>query len=451
MFGRIFGRGKDDPEQAVCAECGRTLLAGEWTRKVAGSGGEERLICSLCGPEHPLDEDVLEDAAAAQVDSGSVRETLEGSEEPQGEVAVSGALETRDADMAAVREQLALAEAQNQELTREVAHLRTAAGESASAETPPADTVEESLPIGQTDAVSTEEVEELTADSSEPGERTWGETPAEFTAEISTLAAEDEPDEAAGEEPEAAEEEPELASSHTDEATVPVPSFEDTQPLPAVAEADQEPADELGYGSAPEAEIEIVTEPADETLPVAEAGPEPVPAPGEAEVAALALLQRGVDLFNVSGVPRKIAETNEHLGVPAVHAAAKDEPTVAITFMWSMGWYRFHVDTVSGDAHMADRGYEEISDLPANAGVRDDGTVHLAPAQIGRAAAQRVRQDEAAGPAPAVGRPPSESESPSVVAQKPPEILSKSLLGQRSDDEPADWEKTKARDFDWEH
>ena len=37
------------------------------------------------------------------------------------------------------------------------------------------------------------------------------------------------------------------------------------------------------------------------------------------------------------------------------------------------------------------------------------------------------------------------------VAQKPPEILSKSLLGQRSDDEPADWEKTKARDFDWDH
>ena len=34
MFGRIFGRGKDDPDQAVCAECGRTLLAGEWTQKV---------------------------------------------------------------------------------------------------------------------------------------------------------------------------------------------------------------------------------------------------------------------------------------------------------------------------------------------------------------------------------------------------------------------------------
>ncbi len=443
MFGRIFGRGKDDPEQAVCAECGRTLLAGEWTRKVAGSGGEERLICSLCGPDHPLDEDVLEDAAVAQVDSGPVRETLEGFEEPQGEAAMSGELGTRDADTAALRERLALAEAHNEELACEVARLRTAASEPAPAETPQADGVKESLADGEADVVSTEDAEGLAADCSEPGERTWGETPAEFAEEIATPVAEDESQEA--------EEEPELASSDTDDAPVPAPSFEDTQPLPAVAEADQESAGELGDGPAPEAEIEIVAEVDGETLAATEAEPEFVPAPGEAEVAALALLQRGVDLFNVSGVPRKIAETNEQLGVPTVNAAAEDEPNVAITFMWSMGWYRFHVDTVSGDANMADRGYEEISDLPPNAGVRDDGTVHLAPAQIGLAAAQRVRQDGVAGPAPATGRPLSESESPSVVAQKPPEILSKSLLGQRSDDEPADWEKTKARDFDWDH
>ena len=447
MFGRIFGRGKDDSEQAVCAECGRTLLAGEWTRKVAGPGGEERLICSLCGPDHPLDEDVLEDAAAAQVGSGPVRETLDGSEESQGEATISGELDIRDADIAALREQLALAEARNQELTLEVARLRTATVEPASAAAPQADVVEESLPFGEADAVSTEGAEGPAADSSEPGERTWGETPAEFAAEIPIPEPEEEPEEEL-------DEEPESASGDADDAPVPAPSFEDTQPLPAVAEIDQESAAELGDGPAPEAEIESVAEAEaeadDGTLPVTEAEPEPVPSPGEAEVAALALLQRGVDLFNVSEVPRKIAETNEQLGVPAVHAAADDGPNVAITFMWSMGWYRFRVDTVSGDATMADRGYEEISDLPPNAGVRDDGTVHLSPAQIGSAAAQRARKDEAAGRAPDFGRPPSESESPSVVAQKPPEILSKSLLGQRSDDEPADWEKTRARDFDWE-
>jgi hypothetical protein len=37
-----------------------------------------------------------------------------------------------------------------------------------------------------------------------------------------------------------------------------------------------------------------------------------------------------------------------------------------------------------------------------------------------------------------------------VAAQKPPEILSKSMLGQRSDDEAASWEKTQSRDFDWD-
>ena len=45
MFGRIFGRGKDDRDQAVCADCGRTLLAGEWTQTVVDEHGAERLIC----------------------------------------------------------------------------------------------------------------------------------------------------------------------------------------------------------------------------------------------------------------------------------------------------------------------------------------------------------------------------------------------------------------------
>jgi len=95
--------------------------------------------------------------------------------------------------------------------------------------------------------------------------------------------------------------------------------------------------------------------------------------------------------------------------------------------------------------------------------VRADGTVQLAPAQISRAAAQRAQASpqappesvpvEAAQPAmrtaPPAG-PPAEPETPREAAQKPPEFLSKSLLGQRSDDESASWEKTKARDFDWD-
>ena len=92
--------------------------------------------------------------------------------------------------------------------------------------------------------------------------------------------------------------------------------------------------------------------------------------------------------------------------------------------MWTMGWYRFHVDIDSGDVRMDDRGYEELTDLQPNAAVRADGTVQLAPAQISRAAAaqrQPERQPEPA--APAQDSAPAEPETPRVAAQKPPEIL----------------------------
>ena len=57
MFGRIFGRVKDDQDQAVCAECGRTLLAGEWTQTIVGPDGEDQIICSLCGQSRDLGEE----------------------------------------------------------------------------------------------------------------------------------------------------------------------------------------------------------------------------------------------------------------------------------------------------------------------------------------------------------------------------------------------------------
>ncbi|MEI6726864.1 MAG: hypothetical protein WCN81_11665, partial [Actinomycetes bacterium] len=169
----------------------------------------------------------------------------------------------------------------------------------------------------------------------------------------------------------------------------------------------------------------------------------------EAQAASLTLLQRGVDLLNVSRVPRKIAETNEQLGLPSVHVGF-DGQTVAVTFMWTMGWYRFHVDMDSGGVRMDERGYEALEHLQPNAAVRADGTVQLAPAQISRAAVQRPPQQPPESAAPAEERVPAEPETPRVAAQKPPEILSKSMLGQRSDDEAASWEQTQARDFDWD-
>ena len=74
MFGRIFGRGKDDQDQAVCAQCGRTLLAGEWTQTIVDEHGDERLICSLCGQAYAGENEPVA-AAPAPANNGRVRET----------------------------------------------------------------------------------------------------------------------------------------------------------------------------------------------------------------------------------------------------------------------------------------------------------------------------------------------------------------------------------------
>ena len=74
MFGRIFGRDKDDSDQAVCAECGRTLLAGEWTQTVVDADGHERLICSLCGQNRDFGDDPPT-GSATPANNGRVRET----------------------------------------------------------------------------------------------------------------------------------------------------------------------------------------------------------------------------------------------------------------------------------------------------------------------------------------------------------------------------------------
>ena len=528
MFGRIFGRGKDDQDQAVCAECGRTLLAGEWTQTVIDDRGEERIICSLCGQAYAGSSEAVA-AAPAPANNGRVRETRSESsffEERAPEPAPARrrarrsrrfssptrapratpfwqALKDKDAHIEQLKAELARAEAERQELAGRFAHL------------------------GTVDERADAEPGSLTGDSSEPGERTWGETPAEFAAEMAALreaeqaqafppapaqqepapdapspyeplgqsetpadaasaydALDTEPGEVAGAvvAAEVADavvaDEPSAPAASTDEQpaeplaeddgpgedTADVPPvhpvvFEDTQPIPTIDEdmlAAAEDEDDASTGQIAAADAAAAVAAAGGQLPG-----EPVPAAeeqavqstadAEAAAASLTLLQRGVDLLNVSRVPRKIAETNEQLGLPHVHVGF-DGAVVAVTFMWTMGWYRFRVDIDSGDVNMDDRGYEELT-LQPNAGVRADGTVQLAPAQISRAAAQRAAQaapeTPAAQPA-AASAPPAEPETPREAAQKPPEFLSKSLLGQRSDDESASWEKTQARDFDWD-
>ncbi len=475
MFGRIFGRGKDDQDQAVCAECGRTLLAGEWTQTVVDEHGEERIICSLCGQAYAGTSESVA-AAPAPANNGRMRETRSEARSEERPAPVSTdppardtraesdafwqALKDKDAQIETLKAGLARAEAERQELAGRFARL--------------GGTEEEPEPGS------------LTGDSSEPGERTWGETPAEFAAEMAALreaeTAQAQPQEV-WDEPAAEPAEPPLEAAPVVEAAVveapasrvteeavgapeavepPAVSptvFEDTEPLDVVSDemlaADEDEDQSTGDIAAADAAAAVVAGAGG--LPGEPAAQEPpVPSAAEAEAAAasLTLLQRGVDLLNVSRVPHKIAETNEQLGLPHVHVGFDDQ-TVAVTFMWTMGWYRFHVDLDGGDVTMRDRGYEELT-LQPNAGVRADGTVQLAPAQISRAAA--VRAQAAPETAPLTAQPPAaapagptaEPETPREAAQKPPEFLSKSLLGQRSDDESASWEKTQARDFDWD-
>ena len=377
MLGRIFGRGKDEPDKAVCAACGRTLLAGEWTQRVPEAGGEERIVCSLCAQTYAGEADVSA-AGPTPANNGRVRESRTESRSESN--AFWKALKDKDAEIEALQGQLARAEAEKQELAGQLARLRAqVAGEPAAA-----------APSG---------------DVRSPGEPLQAEAPAEFAGEIAALR------EQAG------------------DAAAPTAASEDTQPLPALTDAQVDAAAAAVPDAAAVPSVEVPDAAAD----------------SEEEAGSLTLLQRGVDLLNVSRVPAKIAETNEQLGMPSVHVGF-DGQTVAVTFMWSMGWYRFHVDGETGAVRLADRGYDELTGLQPNAGVRADGSVQLAPAQISRAAAQRPAAAQTPPAAARVGEP----ESPSIVAQKPPEILSKSLLGQRSDDEASSWDQTQAREFNWD-
>lgn len=445
MFGRMFGRGKDEPDQAVCAECSRTLLAGEWTQKVVDADGKELLLCSLCGQTHALSGAEPVATSPTPANAGRVRESREKAREPRAEArdprtesdAFWTALKDKEAEIERLQAQLAHVEAEKQELAGQLAR---APGAHVSAEP--------LLPSSAGPEIAAAAIASPpTGDSSEPGERTWGETPAEFATELEALH-----DEAAATSP--ATPPGDISPVEPPQPEVPAVAFEDTQPIRAITE---EQAAEVAAAPAGAAMAPIAAEAAalmaqSPSAPEASDAPAPTPADLEAEAASLTLLQRGVDLLNVSRVPHKIAETNEQLGLPSVHVGF-DGQTTAVTFMWSMGWYRFHVHSESGDVRMVERGYDELTDLRPNAGVRADGTVQLAAAQISRAAAARPQPESQPAPesaAPETAPGPAERESPSVAAQKPPEILSKSLLGQRSDDEAASWEKTQSRDFDWD-
>ncbi len=421
MLGRLFGKNQDTSGEAVCAKCGRTLLAGELTQRVEEDDGTERLLCSLCaqsselpgGERHKVGNG---SANAARVPGQDAEEagTAARPEEPVRDenAALWKAIKDRDAQIDRLKETLARGEAERQELLGRLARLQAAAGVEA---------------VGQAGAA---------AIGGEP-------------AEVQAVAIAAEP---AGDAQLAVPLTAEAAASEiAGEATEEVPLSAE----PAVDTGGQALAEDTADIAAPETpEEEAGTEAAEaatETAEAADASPDA--ADIEEQAASMTLLQRGVDLLNVSPVPQKIAGTNADLGIPTVHVGF-DGVTATATFMWSMGWYRFAVDVDSGAVSLGDRGYDERDDLQPNASVRADGTVQLAPAMISRAAANRQQAEQDAAPVEVaeepVAEPAPEAPPEAAPAAGGPEILSKSLLGQRTDDERPSWEGTQARDFDWD-
>jgi hypothetical protein len=434
MLGRLFGKNNDASDEPVCYQCGRTLLAGEWTQKIEGPDGEERLLCSLCRQSGPAEGGERLKVGngggnAARVGADDAAPAAEPPAAQRGENdALWKAIKDRDAQIEALTERLAHSEAERQELIGRLARMQAEAAAGVAAAAADAE------PATEIGAAAEAEPPAATEPEAEAGEEpTAGETPAADEAEA-----------------------PVPAEAH-DEDEGDRLLLEDTAAIPAVGEAGEGAASPAPVDEAPRAaETAATPEPA---LPGDGVGRStPDLADAEAQAASMTLLQRGVDLLNVSPVPRKIAETNNDLGIPNVHVGFDGE-TATVTFMWSMGWYRFAIDIESGSVGLGDRGYDDRTDLQPNASVRADGTVQLAAARISRAAAQR-QQDAppAAEPAAAVDEPgdagvadagPASPAEPGPPAGGP-EILSKSLLGQRTDDERPSWEQTAARDFDWD-
>jgi hypothetical protein len=392
---RLFGRGKDDDGEASCSRCGRTLLAGEWTQRLVDDDGGETYLCSLCVGGAGVPDDVAPDEATFETTpagSGKVRSTRTESD------AFWRAIKDKDAEIERLESRLARVEAEKQELAAEVARLRERSAPSPTAVvTPPSTDIVAGPPPGGE------------ADRTDPGlgERLRGSAGLESQPEAAM----------AGE-----------------------PALPQVEPAPPFVEPTGAPEDAL------DRPVTVATPPADaEAGSVAPAtGPMTPLSPAftlddEGSGASLTILQRGIDLLNVSAVPRRIVETNESLGIPTVHVGSEAADTLLVTFLWTMGWYQFRVELSDGGrVSLAERGYDQRADLPPNASVRPDGTVQIAAAMIKQASADR-------------GTPPHDDGPPAAPTTTSGTIISKSLMGQRTDDEnvPPAWGSKNAPDFDW--
>jgi len=394
---RLFGRRKDEESELSCCRCGRTLLAGEWTQRVADDVGAESCLCSLC-------------AGGDQSDAGADETTFETTPAGSGRVRSSRsdtdtfwlAFKEKDAQIERLESRLARSEAEKQELAAELARLRGVDGVSHEVELAPSHRAE----TPETEVVGPPTLEpEVRADIAAPAVPLLVETTADPQLEMA--------------------------------APVVAPPVD----LDDVERTDPGLADKLRMAAAPAETAPLAAPPTTVPLPPPSLAADSAgsTSPIDADDASLTILQRAVDLLNVSAVPRRIVDTNESLGIPSVHVGSEAAGTLLITFLWTLGWYQFRVElTDGGRVTLAERGYDQRTDLPPNASVRPDGTVQIAPTMIRQAVAKAEPPDHDEGP-------PTAPTTTSGV------IISKSLMGQRTDDEnvPPAWGSANAPDFDW--
>ena len=511
----LFGRGKDNKVGRVCVECGRTLLAGEWTQRSIGDDGEELLICSLCSPEDARDLDgpmtiSTGSSGAARASRATRTRDARGDSD-----AFWKALKDKDALIEDLESRIAQGEAERQELKARLAQFQR----QFNGEVPYDVTLTPDVPAGvvpdpSNDVPPSEAAPGVAAEAS-----FWTGEPA---AEPPALTGESSPYDVLGEPASEASEahpyrvlEPEVldkddlgaTTSGGDQAFIDelVDDPSDTMPGTPLSTGEASSADDPDLASADDTDFALTDADIDpnaadtadftpvgsaddrdlafeapaftpSTAPIMQAGvfapaesggsespdlapPSASAIPGgsselEGDAASLTILQRGLDLLNVSPVPKKIAETSEHLGIPSVHVGF-DGDALTVTFMWTMGWYRYEVDTQeAATVRLSDRGYEERLDLTPNAGVRANGTVQLTSARIVNTPAQHEAMSAIrSGVAPATqttspADPDYGEPAPSVNRG---DVISKSLAGNRTDDEDAvgTWEQ-QARGFKWD-
>jgi hypothetical protein len=502
MWDRLFGRNKEEGREPACAACGRTLLPGEWAQSVVTDEGFERVLCSLCAQSNLIADNAppyteTEDVPGPISVSGrpqpirprTQRESHEDSD------AFWRALKDKDAQIARLESELLQAEAQRQELLAQISLLQrqlrgeavtdwqaaafephaTPAASWAPADTPPLAPASSVIP-GDAALVSDDEPRQPAPAETTPAalgaaEATVAEASAlppqpdsmtdveedEHTASI----ARPQPGPATEQDADAGpawlfDTPPHQTFGGDTVATLGAGALASSAEGHTEAESDEDAA--AGDTGAPhgtpleqvpstmpveqDAQLERASfEAALASSQVEEAAPAASTEELEAEERALPLLQRGADLLNVSGAPRKVAETSESLGIPFARLSSDGE-TVTAVFLWSMAWYEFAVDLASGDVSLKERGYEDRADLIPNAKVRADGTVQVTPLPTRRSTARPAQQPSSSAVAA------REVESPPASPGKG-EIISKSLMGQRTDDEQNTWDEMSARDFDW--